>query len=272
MAALDVVPRRSKSRGHADLGWLNTHHTFSFADYFDAQFTEFGPLRVLNEDHIRAKAGFGMHRHREYEIFTYVVSGELEHRDSMGNVETLQRGDVQFTTAGSGIAHSEKNEHPHKACHLLQIWVKPDFPYLDPGYVTQTFSDAHKTNHLLPIVSPYSDPINAPTDRSSGTVLDDTIGIHTDLYTFACILEPGQSVVHRVQSAHPNRKAKSGGKGTRRLYLHVVDKAGAVTMDDTDTTLHAGDGAFVTKVQGRQTLTLSNPTSQKVEFLLFDMA
>ncbi|KAJ1975472.1 hypothetical protein H4R34_004321 [Dimargaris verticillata] len=272
MAALTVVPRRSKARGHADLGWLNTYHTFSFADYYDPQFMEFGPLRVLNEDRVKAKTGFGKHPHREYEIFSYILSGELEHRDSLGNVEILKRGDVQFTTAGSGITHSEKNDHPNKTCHFLQIWVKPDFAYLDPGYVTQTFSDANKTNRLLPIVSPYLDTTNAPTDASSTTVLDNTIGVHTDLFTFACTLEPGQSVVHSVQSAHPNRKAKSSGNGARRLYLHVVDQTGAITIVDSNTTLQAGDGAFVTEVKSRQTLELSNPTSEKVEFLLFDMA
>lgn len=132
-----IVPRRSNDRGHADHGWLNTYHTFSFANYQDPRFMNFGALRVLNEDRVAPKTGFPFHTHRNAEIFSYVISGELTHRDSMmskGSADTntkkdqcyrITRGDVQFTTGGSGIAHSERNENASQPVHFLQIWLFP---------------------------------------------------------------------------------------------------------------------------------------------------
>ncbi|KAJ1991332.1 hypothetical protein H4R33_001395 [Dimargaris cristalligena] len=270
--SFQIAKRPSSERGHADHGWLNTYHTFSFADYYDPKYQEFGALRVLNEDRVKARRGFGTHPHRQYEIFSYIISGELEHKDSMGNIEVLQRGDVQFTTAGTGISHSEKNEHPSKPVHFLQIWTKPENSYLEPGYVTRRFQEADKRNRLQPFVSPYQDVVNALTTAETPTVLPDTIGIHTDLYAYSSILEPGQTVVHQVV------KSQTPGSATRarRVYLHVIDKAGSLDVADgqseTTTRLDKGDGAFITEVKPSGTIELANPSDKPVEFILFDLA
>ncbi|KAJ1912879.1 hypothetical protein IWQ60_009462 [Tieghemiomyces parasiticus] len=282
-AGFQVTKRLSKARGHANHGWLDTYHTFSFADYYDPKYAEFGALRVLNEDRVQPQRGFGTHPHRMYEIFSYVVSGELEHKDNLQNVELIRRGDVQFTTAGTGVAHSEKNEHPDQWVHFLQVWVKPDNGYLNPGYVTRHFKDADKANRLLPFVSPYQDVQNAPTGEQSATVLPSTIGVHTDLYAYASILEPGQTVTHKVR---PALKRVLSGKGAsesstatrRRAYLHVIDTHGAVTVTGSndaqvaETKLAPGDGAFITELGSHDEIVLTNPTSDKAEFILFDLA
>jgi len=120
--SLHFEVRKSTDRGKADHGWLKSFHTFSFADYYHPKFQEFGPLRVINEDRVAPGTGFPTHRHREFEIFSYILNGELSHKDSMNNVETLVRGDVQYTTGGTGISHSEYNNHNEKEVHFLQIW------------------------------------------------------------------------------------------------------------------------------------------------------
>src|SRR6201995_3505490 len=146
--------RRSGERGYADHGWLKSFHTFSFADYYDPKHVEFGPLRVINEDRVQAGAGFGTHGHRDMEIISYVLSGELAHKDSMGNGSTIKPGDVQRMSAGTGVQHSEFNPSAQNPVHFLQIWIQPNRRGLDPSYEEKRFSADEKRGKLRLIVSP----------------------------------------------------------------------------------------------------------------------
>src|SRR5215813_6354021 len=153
--------RRSEERGFADHGWLRSFHTFSFADYFDPKHVEFGPLRVINEDRVQAGAGFGTHGHRDMEIISYVLAGELAHKDSMGNGSTIRPGDVQRMSAGTGVRHSEFNPSHSEQVHFLQIWIQPDAQSIAPSYEEKRFSLEEKRGRMRIIASP---------DRAEGSV------------------------------------------------------------------------------------------------------
>lgn len=227
-----VVLRKSADRGHANHGWLDSFHTFSFADYYDPSFNGFGPLRVINEDRVSPGRGFGRHPHRDFEIFSYVVRGAVKHDDSMGNSEVIKRGEVQFTSAGTGIAHAEYNSSNQELVHFLQIWVKPRKNGLTPTYKTANFSDEDKAKKWTLIVSPESD------NNAEGSIT-----IHADCRMYAGLLKHGEQ---REFVARPNTQ----------LYIHVVsDIAGmhdvaqitGVQLNDTDAqVMQSGDGAFVT--------------------------
>jgi redox-sensitive bicupin YhaK (pirin superfamily) len=234
-----LVIRRSEERGHADHGWLNTYHTFNFANYYDRRFQEFGCLRVLNEDRVTSGQGFGTHPHSNYEIFSYVISGELTHRDSMGNKETIHRGEVQFTSAGSGIMHSEYNNHPSFPVHFLQIWVKPEKNSTKPTYVTKSFSDDQKRGKLCRIVSQKGE--------------NGSISILNDIDVYATLLEEGQEVKHKF------------GK-ERRGYVHVCKTGGSILLNDI--LLNEGDGLFIT---GMEDISIVGNGKQTTELLLFDL-
>ena len=189
-----IQVRRSNERGFADHGWLKSFHSFSFAGYYDPNHMGWGNLRVINEDRIAAGTGFGAHPHRDMEIVSYVMQGELSHKDSMGNVQTIQPGEVQRMTAGAGVMHSEHNHAQGQTTHFLQIWLLPSANGLEPGYEQKRFSDAEKTNVLRLVASP---------DGAQGSV-----HLNADARMYASLLrpEPGETVRFE-QSFAADRKA-----------------------------------------------------------------
>ena len=206
---------RGTERGHANHGWLDSYHSFSFADYFDPKRIEFGPLRVINEDRVAPGAGFGTHAHRDMEIISYVLSGELEHRDSIGNGSAIRPGDVQRMSAGSGIRHSEFNPSATEGLHFLQIWIKPNVLGIEPSYEEKRFSDREKQGRLLLIASP---------DGTRGSVR-----IHQDAFVYAGRFDGDES-------------AKLDLLPARRGYVHVV--RGTVNVHGVE--LAGGDALEIT--------------------------
>jgi redox-sensitive bicupin YhaK (pirin superfamily) len=174
--------RRAEDRGHANHGWLETSHTFSFADYHDPAFMGFRSLRVINDDRVAPGAGFPTHPHRDMEIVTYVLEGAIAHRDSMGNGSTIRPGDVQRMTAGTGVTHSELNASKSDALRFLQVWILPSRRGLAPSYEQKAYSPDDKRGTLRLVVSP---------DEASGSVT-----IHQDVCLYATLLGPGQSTAH----------------------------------------------------------------------------
>jgi quercetin 2,3-dioxygenase len=256
-SALKITKRPWQERGHADHGWLYTFHTFSFAMYRAPKHSSFGPLRVINEDRVEKGTGFGTHSHADFLIWSYVVSGELEHRDSMGNLETLRRGDVQFTRAGSGISHSEYNRNDTTDNHFLQIWARPDKRGYEPLYITKTFSDEEKTDKLVRIVE---------SRKRWGKETDSPIPLEADLSMDASILSPGKSVEHQLVQ-----------EGPRKVYLHVVmtdktqPKEGGAAIKVGETVLGEGDGAYVEGATGPGSIKVESVGGKPAEFLLFDL-
>jgi len=258
-ATLKISKRPWNARGFADHGWLYTFHTFSFASYFDPRFSSFGPLRVINEDRVERGTGFGTHSHAEFLIWSYIVSGELEHKDSMGNLENLRRGEVQFSSAGTGIRHSEYNRNRDQDVHFLQIWAKPDTRGLKPSYVTRKFTDEMKRDALVRIME--------STKRHNGAEGgSDPIPLHADLSMDASILSPGKSVEHDIVA-----------DGERKLYVHVVMSSkkqpttGGAKIKIGSTVLGEGDGAFVEGAKRPGKVIIESIGEKPAEFLLFDM-
>ncbi|HLT92764.1 MAG TPA: pirin family protein, partial [Woeseiaceae bacterium] len=178
-----IEVRKAEARGHADHGWLDTRHTFSFADYYDPNFMGFGPLRVINEDRVAPGQGFGAHGHRDMEIISYVLEGALEHRDSLGNGSVIRPGDVQRMSAGTGVRHSEFNASETELVHFLQIWILPERPGGEPGYEQKSFPEDERRGRLRLIGS---------RDGREGSV---TIQQDVDLYS--SLLWEGQVIEHR---------------------------------------------------------------------------
>lgn len=262
MSAPKLVLRPSTERGHADHGWLKTFHTFSFASYGDFNHMGFGSLRVLNEDRVETGTGFGTHPHREFEIFSYVVDGALEHGDSMGNTEVLKRGDLQMTSAGTGIKHSEKCYGP-KQVHFLQIWAMPNESRLTPKYYTRHFSDDQKRNKWAHIV--------APATKASQDVIDkrEASGpapVHSPLDALATILSPTSSLSYTARRT--------------KVYAHLIQRSGyntgtpsgaAVKIDvgSDSVQLREGDGVYITLTPGVN-VGVQNVGEKDGELLLFD--
>lgn len=216
-------------------------------------------MRVINEDRVERGTGFGTHSHREFLIWSYIVNGELEHKDSMGNLEKLQRGEVQFTSAGTGIRHSEYCRNQQEDVHFLQIWAKPNVSGLAPSYKTRKFSDDLKTDRLCRIME--------SVDRHSGSDGEtDPIPMHADLTMEASILAPGKKVVHDLVK-----------EGERNVYLHVImtgksqPKEGGMKIKIGNVTLGEGDGAFVRGATGPGQIEVESVGDKPAEFLLFDM-
>jgi hypothetical protein len=227
--------RRSNERGFADHGWLKSFHSFSFADYFDPKHVEFGALRVINEDRVQAGQGFGTHAHRDMEIISYVLDGELAHKDSMGNGSTLRPGDVQRMSAGSGVRHSEFNPSPDNPVHFLQIWITPDANGIEPSYEEQRFEPQEKRGRLRLIASP---------DRADGSVL-----IHQDARVYAGLFDGAESASLAIADR-------------RRAYVHVV--RGKVSINGVS--LGSGDALKVS-----DTGALSVRDGSDAEILVFDL-
>jgi len=227
--------RRSNERGRANHGWLDSRHTFSFADYYDPENMGFRALRVINEDRVRAGAGFGTHSHRDMEIVSYVLSGSLAHKDSMGNGSVLRAGDVQRMTAGTGVHHSEMNPSPDEPVHFLQIWILPERRGLEPGYEETHVSDDGKRGRLRLV--------------ASGTPTDGALEIHQDVDLYATILEPGGG-------------AKLDLREGRHAWVHVV--RGDVSVNGID--LHEGDGAAISEERA-----VEMKANRESELLVFDL-
>jgi redox-sensitive bicupin YhaK (pirin superfamily) len=230
----DII--RSESRGGADHGWLQAKHTFSFADYQDPARVRFGKLRVINEDRIAPGQGFGTHPHNDMEIITYVISGAIEHKDSMGNGTVIPAGDVQRMTAGTGVLHSEFNHSQDEELHLLQIWIFPEENGLEPGYEQTPFPREAKLNRLCLI--------------GSRDGREDSVTIHQDVDLYASLLESGKQVT-------------LDGVADRRVFIQVV--SGELRINGE--LVGAGDG-----MQIRQEDSVNITALSESEFLLFNLS
>jgi quercetin 2,3-dioxygenase len=237
--------RESEDRGYAFYGWLESYHTFSFAEYYDSKFEEFGCLRVINEDRVTPGNGFPTHSHREFNIFSYVVEGELTHNDSMGNKEIIKKGEIQFTCAGTGIRHSEFNLHKTDKCHFIQIWMKPNKSGLKPYYKTTLFPDEKKQGTLCEIVSSEN--------------VEGSIPINSNARVFVTLLDKGEKVSHKVQ------------KG-RKVYLQLIERTNARVSLNSKVIMKAGDGVFVELKDKEETLTIQGEGDSRNELLVFDVA
>jgi len=230
-----IVLRKASERGYAHHGWLESWHSFSFADYRDPVHVHFGPLRVINEDIVQPGTGFGTHGHRDMEILTYVLSGRLRHRDSMGHGEDICYGEVQVMSAGTGVQHSEVNPSLDEAVHLLQIWILPDCHGLTPGYQQKSFALEEKLARWCMLASP---------DAVQGSLL-----IHQDARVFAARLDGGDILDYPVPAG-------------RRIYLHVA--RGSLIVNGQ--ALAAGDALMYTDEAG-----VELRGAKEAEVLLFDM-
>ena len=275
----EIVPRRSSSRGHADHGWLNSYHTFSFASYYDPKFQSFGALRVLNEDRVAPGTGFPTHSHRDAEIFSYILSGELTHRDSMirkgsetANTDQfyrMKRGDVQFTTGGKGISHSEENEQSKDWVHFLQIWATPWKKALPPIYHTSTFDEDDKRKDFVTIITPLKAGPNATADEEKAAVpaTSGTIPIHADLLFSAGIIPQGKAFGYKIGGVQAALNTMD-----RKVYVHLPmtkgRKAKIKLAGREDSILQEGDGAFVGKVNAGDVLSIESVGDEEAEVLV----
>lgn len=233
-----ITIRPSEERGHANHGWLDTHYSFSFSDYYDPKHMGFRDLRVINEDRVSAGRGFGMHPHRDMEILTYIIDGELSHRDSMGRGATIKQNDVQRMSAGTGVMHSEVNQSKAPV-HLLQIWLLPEAEGLKPSYEDRTFSREEKQNQLRLIAS---------HDGRDGSTT-----INQDASVYASLLDSGKSVELELKSK-------------RHAWVQLISGE----LDVNGSKLEKGDGAAIS---GENKLRIANTGGNgAAEFLVFDLA
>lgn len=227
--------RKSQERGKAELGWLNSRHSFSFGHYYDPAHTAFGPLLVINDDQVQAGRGFGIHGHRDMEIISYVLDGALSHQDSLGKTSTLRYGDVQRLSAGSGVMHSEFNHASDKPVHFLQIWIQPNVKGVEPSYEEKHFDVASKQGRLRLLASP---------DGRGGS-----LSIHQDAYLYASILNDTTGLSHELAPA-------------RNAYVHVI--RGHITVNGEQ--LSGGDALKIT-----QETSVTLQEGRDAEILLFDL-
>lgn len=231
--------RRSNERGATELGWLHSQHSFSFGDYYDPAHMGFGVLRVINDDRVEPGQGFGTHGHQDMEIISYVVAGELAHKDSLGNGSSIRPGDVQRMSAGTGVTHSEFNGSGDSPVHFLQIWLFPNEQGLSPGYGQKHFPEEQRRNRLVRIVS--------------GQGREEAIGINQDVELFSSLLDAGQTVTYAPASTPAS---------DRSLWIQVASG----TIDVNGKRLQAGDGLGITETEP---LTIRG--GENANFLLFDL-
>ncbi|KAM0787760.1 hypothetical protein ACM66B_003817 [Microbotryomycetes sp. NB124-2] len=268
-----LIHRPSSTRGHADHDWLKTFHTFSFASWYSPKPREnsWGPLRVINEDRVSPGNGFPPHPHREFEISSYVVDGKIKHSDSMRNTETLKRGDIQMTSAGTGIVHGEGNGGQRgEDLHFLQIWAKPHTRGLKPAYYTRHFSDEEKTNKLVQVVAPVGSDVSV-VDKREAT---GPTPVHSDLTMYSSILEPGTSVQHTFKQPKGYLHLIMRQTGYRSQYAELDGKGPHVTVkvgSQEPLKIEEGDGVYLDNVQG-ETVSLEASGEGNAEFVLFDLA
>jgi hypothetical protein len=236
---MSIIRRPADERGREKISWLDSRHTFSFANYYDPAHMGFRNLRVINDDRVAANSGFATHGHRDMEIISYVVEGALTHEDTTGGRGVIKRGDVQAMSAGSGVRHSEFNASQNNPVRFLQIWIMPNGTGLTPQYRQGHFSDESKLNTLRLLVA-----------SEEGNSCPDALGINQDLHLYASILEPGKSVSHQL----------AAGRGA---WIQVVD--GKIKVDGQ--VLESGDGAAIEEANQIEVMALD-----KSEFLLFDLA
>ena len=232
-----ITIRPNNERGNADFGWLNSKHTFSFGSYYDDNHMGFSDLRVINEDQVAPNQGFGTHSHKDMEIITYVLTGELKHQDSIGNGSIIRQGDVQRMSAGSGIAHSEFNASDRNPVHFLQIWIQPNLFGLKPSYEQKHFTDAEKQGQLKLVIS---------NDGKDGSLT-----IHQDTSIYASILQRNDRITHDI-------------KENRGVWIQVTK--GKISVNGN--LLETGDGASITQNDAVSIVGIDENDS---EFLLFDL-
>ncbi|MBC7658304.1 MAG: pirin family protein [Chitinophagaceae bacterium] len=230
-----LTVRRSEDRGVANHGWLNSRHSFSFADYHDPKHMRFGPLRVINEDQIEGGTGFGQHPHRDMEIISYVMEGALTHQDSMGNKAVIKPGEIQRMSAGTGVVHAEENESKDKKTHFLQIWVMPDQLKVKPSYGQKSFAEDLEKKDLVLVLS--------KTGR------DGSLSINQDADIYLSKLKAGKSLTF-------------GADPKRAIWVQMIE--GQLKVNDTE--VKAGDGVALTEEKS-----IDLAAIQDAEFLLFDM-
>jgi len=230
-----ITKRSAEERGQSELGWLHSRHTFSFGNYFDPDHMGFRSLRVINDDVVEAGQGFGEHPHRDAEIFSYVIDGELEHKDSMGNGRVIKAGDLQYMSAGRGVVHSEFNPSPDRPVHFLQVWLKPKMAGGEPRYAEKALGRTAKRNELTLVLS--------------GEARDGAIEIRADADVYFGQLDAGKELVHRPSTG-------------RAQWLHVI--AGEVSVSGES--FASGDGAAFENFE-----TLNIHSHADAQFLLFDL-
>jgi quercetin 2,3-dioxygenase len=227
--------RKSNDRGHAQHGWLESYHTFSFANYYDPKHMGFSDLRVINEDRIDGGTGFGAHPHQDMEIISYVMSGSLSHQDSMGNQVVIKPGEVQRMSAGTGVVHSEKNDSPAQKAHFFQIWIMPEKASVAPGYGQKDFSQELASKNKVLVVS------------KEGR--DNSIAINQDADLYISRLKPNEEISHEI-------------RGSRKVWIQVVK--GSLSVNGKE--IEGGDGVAVEKESN-----LLIHSKNDSEILLFDL-
>lgn len=232
---INFQKRLATERGHAEHGWLNSYHTFSFGDYFDEKFIKFSTLRVLNEDRIAGGSGFNLHPHKDMEIITYIIDGALEHKDSLGNLKIISRDEVQVMSAGSGIEHSEYNHLKDKETHFLQIWILPQKKGITPNYGQKSFKEEFSKKNFLLVAS---------KEGRQGSLL-----INQDADIYIGRFKAFEKIDFKIR---PNR----------HIWIQMID--GEIEVNDIP--LHAGDGLAISN---EESLTIKSQIES--EFILFDL-